>query len=353
MRKVSINNAEEGAKLGKSIFNLQGNVLLSAGAKLNSKYIKRLRSLGISELFIEDEISYGVEVEDFISENTRLKAKVAIYNVLQKAATTNKVDREAVHSVARNLVEEVLANGRIMIDLTDIKSTDGYTYEHSVNVCTLSVIIAIGLGYDIRSIEELAVGAILHDIGKIKIPVEILNKPGKLTDSEYSTIKQHTVLGYKIIRESGNFGAFTKYLALTHHERVDGNGYPLGLDNSKLHDFAKIVSVADCFDAMTSDRVYRAKLHVVEAIEYLNSMSTYQFDYETVRCFMKYVAVFPVGTGVVLNNKMKGLVVHTNNVTSRPRVRIIYNEKNEKLEEYFEIDLMKELALSVEDVCEL
>lgn len=353
MRKVSISNTEEGAKLGKSIYNVQGNILLSAGIELNSKYIRKLQSLGITDLYIEDEISRGVEVDDVISENTRREAKVIIHNVLTNASSSNTVDRVKVHSVASKLVEEVLANGKIMVNMMDIKSTDGYTYEHSVNVCILSVILGIGLGYDIPSIEELAIGAILHDIGKVKIPVEILNKPGKLTDSEYAVIKQHTILGYNILKDAGNFSAFTKYIALAHHERVDGNGYPIGLDDSRLHNYAKIVSVADCYDAMTSDRVYRPKLPVFKAIEYLSSMSTHQFDAEIVEYFIKYIAAYPVGTGVVLSNKMKGLVVKTNTITSKPKVRIIYDENNNRLKELFEIDLMEEQNLFIIDACEL
>lgn len=353
MRKVSINNIESGSRLGKTIYNAHGSVLLSAGIELNEKYIKRLASLGITDLYIEDGLSEGIVIEDVVSDQTRREAKTIVCEVLKNASASNSVDREKVRGVARKLVQELLANGKIMINLMDIKSTDGYTYEHCVNVCILSVIMGIGLGYDIPSIEELAMGAILHDIGKIKIPNDILNKPDKLTEDEYNIIKQHTVFGYQILKNSGGFSLLTRYIALMHHERVDGSGYPVGIEGEKLHKFAKIVNVADVYDAMTSDRIYRPKLPVFKAVDYLSSMSSQQFDSDVVNCFLRYVAVYPVGTGVVLNNNMKGLVMRVNSLTTRPVVRIIYDENGDKLNDFYEINLMEIPDLYVVDTCEL
>ena len=157
-----------------------------------------------------------------------------------------------------------------------------------------------------------------------------------------------------MLKTSQNISMISAFIAFGHHERYDGSGYPLQLRGENIHQCARIVAVADVYDALTSDRVYRSKLKPHEVIEYITSLSTHHFDKEIVDSFVKYVAIYPVGTGVVLNTKERGLVVKTSkNMPTRPIVRIIYTDKNEKLTEYHEVDLAKKLNVFIVDSCEL
>lgn len=353
MRKVSLDNIELGMKLGKTIYNEQGNVLLSEGIEINESYARKLKRIGITDIYIEDGISEGVEVEDVISEETRRTSRAILRDIVKDVSVKDSVKRDKVREVAKKIVSELFGNKNILVNMMDIKSVDGYTYQHSVNVCVLAVIMGMGLEYNMNRMEELAIGALLHDIGKIRVPPEILNKPAQLTDEEYELIKKHTVYGHEILKKAGTFSSISTFIALAHHERFDGTGYPLKLKGEKTHQCARIVQVADVYDALTSDRVYRPKMKTYKAVEYLYSLSTHQFDPDIVKCFMKYVAIYPAGTGVVLNSRQKGLVVKAGKMPDRPIVRIIYNEKGEKLKTFYEIDLMNKLNLFIVDTCEL
>jgi HD-GYP domain-containing protein (c-di-GMP phosphodiesterase class II) len=142
----------------------------------------------------------------------------------------------------------------------------------------------------------LGVGALLHDIGKLKIPEEILKKPSQLTVEEFEEIKKHTTYGYEILKNFENISMESAFIALGHHERFDGSGYPLQLRGENIYQFARIVAVADVYDALTSDRVYRKKLKPHESVEYITSLGTDHFDKEIVDNFIKHIAVYQLGT---------------------------------------------------------
>ena len=184
MRKIHIDNVLPGMKLAKAAFNAEGRILLTSAMELKDSYIERLRSSGVAEVYIEDEISKDVEVSDVIYENTRVEAKVHIKNLMKSYTFANPINSDKVRDIINKIVDELLSNEEIIINLSDIKSVDDYTFEHSVNVCILSLITGIGLGYNMLRLKDLGVGAILHDIGKLRIPEEILKKPSQLTVEE-------------------------------------------------------------------------------------------------------------------------------------------------------------------------
>lgn len=354
MRRVHLDHVLPGMRLAKTIFTSEGRVLLTLGMELKDNFIERLKAGGVTEIFIEDDISENVEVPDVICESTRLEAKLVIKNLMENKNFSSTFSDKKVKELINKIIDELLSNSDILVNLADIKSVDDYTFEHSVNVCILSLITGIGLGLSSSRLRDLGVGALLHDIGKLRIPREILKKPSQLTVEEFEEIKKHTIYGYEILKANQNISMISAFIALGHHERYDGSGYPLQLRSENIHKCARIVAVADVYDALTSDRVYRRKLKCHEVVEYITSLGSHHFDKDIILEFIKYIAVYPVGTGVILNTRERGLVVSVDKaIPTRPVVRIIYDQRNQCLENHYDIDLSQKLNVHIVDSCEL
>ncbi|WZL74583.1 HD-GYP domain-containing protein [Clostridiaceae bacterium 35-E11] len=352
MRLISLKNAAPEMIVGKSIYSCDGDKLLSKGVKLTNYIIKRLYERGIYDIYIEDEISTGIEIEDVINQETRNKAKKSLVEAIKDLKINKNFDAGNIKKVINKIVDELLANENIMINLSDLRSVDEYTFAHSVNVAVLSIVVGKALGYNQLRLRDLGVGAILHDIGKIDTPNEILNKPQKLNDDEMKIMREHTVKGYEILRKCEDMSSLSKIVALLHHERFDGSGYPFGKKNSDIHEFAKIVAITDMYDAMTSNRVYKKKINPNQAIEYLIATSTTILDYDIVKVFLNHISVYPIGTIVLLNTKEKAIVIDNNrSCPTRPIVRV-FNDKDIGDGRYREIDLQKNLTIFIEKICD-
>lgn len=354
MRRVNINSIQFGVKLARTIFNSDGGVLLTKGIELKESYIEKLKNHGVSEVYLDDDISADLKMEDVIREQTRNEAVVLVKKMMNSYHFSASLDVECVKKMVNKIIDELLVNGDILYNLSEIKSVDDYTFEHSVNVCILSLITGIGLGFDLQKLRELGSGAIMHDIGKLCIPQEILKKPSQLTVDEFEEIKKHTIFGYDILKKSKKVSLVSAYIAFGHHERYDGSGYPLQLKNDNIQICARIVAVADVYDALTSDRVYRKKLKPNEVYEYITSLGVNHFDPRVIESFVKYVTIYPVGTGVLLNTRERGLVVKDNrSIPTRPVVRIVYDDRMKKQNSFKEIDLSEQTNIFIVDGCEV
>ncbi len=354
MRRIALEKIVPGSILAKTVFDEDGRVLLNRGVELNEFYFIRLKENGFTELYIEDEISEGIYINDVICEETRVSARVQIKKLMKSYGTVQTaMHMGAMNKTLEKIVDELFHSKDMIVNLTDIKSMDDYTFEHCVNVCVLSIIIGIRMGYNKFRLKELGMGALLHDIGKLRVPEQILKKPSQLTEKEFEEIKKHAGCGYEILKKYNSISVVSACIALTHHERFDGSGYPLGLKGENIHECARIVAVADVYDALTSDRVYRNRLKSHEVIEYITTVAASHFDKNIVEHFVKSIAKYPAGTGVILNTGEKGLVVSTGNQnSSKPVVRVIYDQKGNKLNRYYEIDLSEEGNLCVAETCD-
>lgn len=351
MRKILVDKVNEGMVLARTLYSYDGNILLNAGIILKNSYINKFKDLGVREIYVEDEISKDIVLQDVISEETRFEARINIKNAMDSIRYGNSLDVKPIRNSVCKMIDELMDVKDTIVNLQDLKSNDLYTFSHSVNVCVLSLITGISLRYDEERLRELGIGAMLHDIGKIKIPYEILNKPGSLTEEEFSIAKKHTSYGYEMLKRSKVLSTYASYIALTHHERYDGEGYPLGLRGEEIHEFARIVSVADVYDAMTSDRVYKKRVNVNEAVEYLVGMGDHQFDYNIVRCFIEHITIYPPGTCVLLNEGEKAIVVDVNKrYPNRPIVRILVDREGQIPKEPIEIDLTKNNNLLISEI---
>lgn len=354
MRKINTINCKAGMIVGKAILHNETKILLEAGACLTTSYINRLINLGITEIYIEDEISKDIKISDVIAEETRIEAINIVKNTMDAYYHGNKLNSAKIFAIVNNIVNEILSVDDIIINLMDIKSCDNYTYLHSVNVCVLSIVTGVGLKLSYDELKELGIGALLHDIGKVLIPPEILQKNSALTDEEYEIIKQHSILGYNILKTIPQISEKSAMVALCHHERFDGKGYNKGLKDHEIHIYSRIVAVADIFDALTSDRIYRKKISIIQAIDYLTVIAAPSLDADVLRCFIKIIPPFPVGTGVILNNGEKGIVIKVNkNLPTRPTVRLVFNADGSKKLKLVEKNLAKETEYFIKSTAEI
>ena len=246
------------------------------GVELKQGYLDLLKKRGIAEIYLDDDLSAGIEVHDVVNETTRNEAVSLVKKIMTGYCFSDTIDVENVKKVVNKIVDELLASDDILYNLTEIKTVDDYTFEHSVSVCILSLITGIGLGMDMAQLRELGLGAILHDIGKLCIPRDPETEPAD--SRRIRGNKKHTVLGYELLKKSGQLYLVSAYIALGHHERYDGSGYPLRLKNEEIQMYSRIVAVADVYDSLTSDRVYRKKLKSHEVYDYITSMGIHHFD---------------------------------------------------------------------------
>lgn len=354
MRRISIENVTPGMKLARTIYTGDGLPLLSQGVELTQIFIDRLKLINILDVYIDDEISKGIEIQDIISDSTRNKAKVTVHEIMNHSKKKLRFNSEKAKLIVSEIIDDLMSVRNITINLSDIKTKDNYTYEHSVNVCVLSLVAGIKFGLNQLKLRDLGVGALLHDIGKIGIPDEIINKPDKLTDEEFEVIKTHTTKGYEFLKTDIHMRATSAYVALGHHERYDGCGYPLKKFGDNIHEFARIVAIADVYDALTSDRVYKKKMKTYEALEYLTCMESSHFDKEVVKCFLDSIAVYSMGSVVLLDSGEKAIVTEINKeYRTRPKIRLTHKSDGTRYEKLKEVDLSKKLNLVIIDTCDL
>lgn len=355
LTKIDVTQLQEGMILGENLHDSLGNILLSDGITLKESYITKIVNLSVSKVYIrnnliEEATNRKEDNDDPYMLETRLEAKKFISEAMHEFSFNGLVV-EKVIAVVNKLIEELLENDEIIISLGKLRSIDDYTLEHSINVCIMSLVLGISYGFKHDELIDLGVGAILHDIGKMMIPQGILNKPGALTIDEYEIVKNHTTYGYEILRKCKGINNIAAEVALSHHERLDGNGYPLGKKIDQIRIYSRIVAICDVYDALTSDRVYKNKIEPHKALEYICKMVNSQFDNEIVKKLLSCVKIYPVGSLVKLNTNEIGLVVDISKLNpSNPVVRILLDEKGKKVMDYLEVDTNKNLDIRVTNV---
>lgn len=356
MRLVPIEYVREGNFLAQSLFNDNGQILLSKGVILNNRLILKIKEAGFLYLYINDNKNEEV-INDVIKPEIRQKAIASIKKIYTAIDQENGIHLQKrfnytvtdLKNVIEGIVDDMFAEKNIMIQLVDIRNLDNYTYSHSVNVAILSLVIGISYGLNKNDLYDLTLGALLHDIGKMFIPEDLLKKPGALTMDEFNIVQQHSLRGFNYMKDELNINAKSRIISLQHHEKIDGTGYPYKLKDKEINLFSKIVSIADVYDGLTSDRIYRKAIPVHEALEYIMGGCGRLFDFNLVQAFVKKVVPYPIGTIIKLSNNTIGIVENVNlDFPLRPTVKII-KEKEKICSEYI-IDLTKENTIVVEDI---
>ena len=301
----------------------------------NQKPRTQIKSRRIYKIATESELPAAVKYYD--------DAKKTVDNVLTALRLSHNINTEEVKVGVRSCVKSVLKNPNALLWLSQIKNRDDYTAEHSLRVSILSIALGRELNLLEKELEDLGVAGMLHDVGKIKIPLEVLNKEGSLNNEEYDLINTHAVEGRKLLMSKADVPPATVDVAYCHHEFVNGKGYPRGITAEKIPYFAKIVSVADAFDAITSDRVYSDGRSTLEAMRILYDCKGHQFDDEIVRAFIRLIGIYPPGHIVELNNGEAGIILSCPpNNKLRPKVIVVRNIHKKLCSERI-IDLSKDL----------
>lgn len=338
MRFIPTFCLREGLILGKSIYNNFGGLLLKEGSEIKGPYIEKILELGFHGLYIDDEISKDIEIENVISDELKLKSILKLKNMFMNVDNKRPDDKNIneIGNIAEEMVEELIMNRSLMVNMIDIKSFDDYTFYHSVNVAVLSIIIGIGLNLNKSELNKLGMGALLHDVGKVFIKQELLNKQGKLTNKEFEIMKSHSINGYRYIKSNFNVPVKSYIAVLDHHEKYDGTGYPNKKIGKDISLFGRIIAIADVYDALTSDRPYKKSSLPANVIEYIMGGPGTHFDFDLVNIFIKKVAAYPIGTCVKLNNGVVGIVVENySDSSTRPNIRVL----NSRSKEYSYINL--------------
>ncbi len=317
MRFLTIDKVVPGSRLAKPLYGTQGIVLLRENVELTEAILARLKAYGYNGLYIEDEISEGIVINDLVDEGLRLRTAARLESIVNRNGNIAEMK-----PLISEIVDSIMENGDVVIHMNRLWGHHEYTYLHCVNVGILAVSIGIKLNLSRDNLIYLGTAGLLHDIGKKFVPVEILDKPGRLSDEEYEVVQKHPEIGFEILAESMELNSVTKVGVLQHHERFDGSGYPGGLKGDEITIFGRILAVADTYDAMTSDRAYRNAFSPSEAVEYLMGDGNQLYDFHVVDVFVRCVAVYPVGACVELSDGTHGIVVQNySDCVLRPVVR--------------------------------
>ncbi|MCM1106755.1 MAG: HD-GYP domain-containing protein [Blautia sp.] len=317
-----------GMKLDHPVVDRLGRNLVARGAALDEYMIEAMIKMGIMSVYVqEDEPEEEKEKEIPMCEEAKrnieklhtedranvtlsasVRARVAegiqyIYNNTDSAEMTS-----ATVSIADDLMSAINDNNAIAIDISALKTSDEYTFKHSVDVATIAMIIAKQQGCTPQEIHEIGVTGLLHDVGKTKVPLEVLNKPGKLDDEEFAVMKQHSIFGYQIIKDRPEVSPAVCLGVLQHHEKTNGRGYPMGVTDKQLSPYARILSVADIYDALVTERPYKKAFSQRDAVEMIMSM-TMELDMKAMKSFLESMILYPVGSIVELSNGEKAKVV--------------------------------------------
>ncbi|WP_425439290.1 HD-GYP domain-containing protein [Pseudoalteromonas denitrificans] len=290
-----------------------------------------------------DPTHASVSMENEIGKAKKLygEAKELQNKAFDNIKAGRKIEITPFKEVANGFIDSIFRNQDALACITRIREKDAYLLEHSINVSVLMTIFAKHLHIDRDIIHELATGALLHDIGKIKIKDNILNKPGKFTESEFDEMKNHARYSKESLEEAGLSGIAVE-IAGYHHERLDGKGYPYGLKGDEISQYVRMISIVDVYDALTAKRIYKDDMSPIKAFKILKSETPESFDTELLNQFIACIGIHPVGTLVKLTSQKLGIVSKSNfEKPLKPWVKIFYSAKHHQHTPIKDINLAK------------
>ena len=257
------------------------------------------------------------------------QSKQAVISMFEEARMGKAVDVGGARQMVEEITDSVSRNPGALISLARLKTADDYTYMHSVAVCAMMVALAKQLGLDGEQVRLAGLAGLMHDLGKAMMPMEVLNKPGKLTDAEFSTIKTHPTEGHRLLLSGENVDPIVLDVCLHHHEKTDGSGYPKGLKDTEISLFAKMGAVCDVYDAITSNRPYKSGWDPAESLRRMAEWANGHFDPKVFQAFVKSLGIYPIGSLVKLTSGRLGVVVdQTGKSLTMPVVKVFFSTKS-------------------------
>lgn len=318
----------DGEILAENLVNINNQTLLKKNATLTAKIAERIKNLGFKSVYTkmpDEEDILEEEVKDIINPEIRRKAIFDVKECIDTFQSQISTQKQALvygdtgqglvqtlGDVSDSLIEELMSSDDLKVSIMDIKSESHYMYEHAINTAVLSIMISLKMGLSSKDMRNIAIAALLANIGYTQIPSTLYDHERPLDEAAWQEVKQHPRISYDILTNNTNLNAHIKSMVIQHHERIDGSGYPFGIPASALHPYSKIVMVADVYDAMTSDRKYRLAHPHNEALEYIMANAGKLFDFEVTRIFSRCIVPFPAGSYVKLSDGTKAIVLRNN-----------------------------------------
>jgi putative nucleotidyltransferase with HDIG domain len=324
VRVVALRDRVAGETLAMPVHGDGGRLMLARGMSLTPTLIQALQKRGYTRVAIEDVLLRDVEADETIQEETRELTIRVLDTVTSNVLRGTPGDLRPIRNAVEAIIADLRDNPKACIGLYSLCSFDEETYTHSTNVCVLSLSAAQVMGWLPGDLRQVGLGALLHDIGKVLIPKQILNKPALLTDDEYSLVKTHTEKGWELLQGCYDVGAVTAHAALDHHERLDGSGYPREVKGDNISEIGRIAAVADVYEAMTADRPQRRAVLPEAVHAFMMEKRGTLFDGDIVEAMFTRVALYPTGTILSLWGGYVAVVIRQDpRSNSRPFVRIV------------------------------
>lgn len=354
MRLISIERVEVGDVLGKPVYDDKCQLLLAKDVSLTSNYIERLKRANIQCIYIDDELSEGLEAENVIPDELKIKSIATVKTAFKdlsdrKGSSYNIKSIESIKQIVDEMMHIIYENPSTLYCMTELMGTDMYTYNHSAEVAALSMLVAKSMKMNDTFIQKIGVGAILHDVGKMSVPAEILNKVDPLDEVESKLMKDHPQMGYDLLKDNDYISPISRQIVLLHHEKLNGSGYPFMMSGEQIPIHVRIVTLCDIFNAISSNRAYKRRMNADEALELIRTEAIYELDRDIYYHLLKVVNIYPVGTVVELSNGEVGIVIKENyEAQTRPVVQVIRQKKRAEI-----IDLMECLTLFISKTIEI
>ncbi len=311
--KVDLADCKIGNILAKDIVNNNGVVLIAKNTAFNAYILLKLKELGIKFVYIYDlknNVNKSSKQHHKVFRSSYLETTAAIKELLNNLVSGKCLDFKKLEEIKACIFKNIDDADCVIGFLNELKTYDDYTYYHSANVAFYAMLIGKWMKMTNAEIMDLILAGCLHDIGKLTIPNEILNKKGKLTEKEFEEIKEHSIRGYWMVKNESGISNEVKDAVLSHHERMDGSGYPAGTCGESLGKYAKIIAIADVYDAMTSERVYKHGVTPFEAFRMFGTTGVCKFDPYVIKVFLTNIAAYMHGQKVQMSDGQVGEVVY-------------------------------------------
>lgn len=321
MLRIKVNSLQPGVELAKDLFSNGAQLLLPAATVISQEHLDYFAKRGITEVFVAEDKKVKRSNKSF--DDVYDESLLAVKSFLMETKLGQPLDSQEVNSTVDSLLNQVLDELNVFKGISVMKDKDEYLFTHSINVSILAMLVGRWMKLQEQQIRDLGICGLLHDIGKVFINDNILNKPERLNDEEYEEIKKHCTLGHDILMQQKWVSPEIAQAVLYHHERTDGSGYPTGVKNYGSNSYAAIVAVCDAFDAITSNRVYSKKRSPFTAADIIWEESFGKLNPAICEFFYSKITPFLIGSQVLLSNQLQGTVIFVDTIQpTRPIVKV-------------------------------